>query len=140
MINLTTLQRQHETIMQEINTIEHELKKGVTSMNVMETALHISKLAGHLRIHLLEEDKFLYPNLINCNDQEIRQLANEYSQEMGDLSSKYIEFKNNYNVGTKISKRQNDFIQEAKVMIEALKKRMNKEDKELYYIIHEKKI
>jgi hemerythrin-like domain-containing protein len=121
--------------MDEVYFIESEIKKGKMVMNISQLAFHISNLAGLLRIHLLQEDKFLYPTLMNCSDLEIQQMADEYAREMGDISAKYIEFKNSYNVSSKINAKMDLFIEEAQAMIKALKTRMQKEEQGLYHLV-----
>ena len=140
MINLVNLNRQHASIKSEISFIEDELQKGGTAINLSEIALHISKLAGQLRIHLLEEDQFLYPNLLHSPEEEIKSMANQYIQEMGHLAQEYTSFKNKYNVGSKIRGQEEAFIREAHLVIKALKERMEREDKGLYQIIKEKNL
>lgn len=140
MINLVNLNRQHASIKAEISMIEGELQKGNTDINLSETALHISKLAGLLRIHLLEEDQFLYPNLLQSPEDDIRSMAKQYIQEMGDLAQEYTAFKMKYNVGSKIRGQEETFMKEARLVIKALKERMEREDKGLYQIIKEKNL
>ncbi|MDF2538684.1 MAG: hypothetical protein K0S76_1705 [Herbinix sp.] len=135
MINLNNLNRQHVTIRDELSFLEAEIKKGYPNMNIAETAVHISKLAGQLRIHLLEEDRFLYPNLIDGSDKDIQVLANQYQKEMGDLAQRYIVFKNQYNLVSKINDRKESFLSDAKIILEVLKNRIMKEDNELYALI-----
>ena len=140
MINLNNLNRQHERIIEEVKYLDKEIKKGSLSMNTSEIAIHINKLAGQLKIHLIEEDKFLYPNLLKCQDDEIRKLANQYIEEMGDLVNTYTKFKNDYNVSSKIINNTDMFLKEIQRIIKALKDRITKEDNELYYLIQLKKI
>lgn len=140
MINLGNLNRQHDSIKSEINIIESELQKGSTGINLSEIALHISKLAGLLKIHLLEEDQFLYPNLLHSPDEEIKNMVNQYIQEMGHLAEEYTGFKNKYNVANKIKGQETVFVNEAKHMIKVLKERIEREDNGLYHIIRERKL
>jgi hemerythrin-like domain-containing protein len=126
--------------MDEVYFIENEIKKGKAVMNISQLAFHISNLAGLLRIHLLQEDKFLYPTLMNCSDLEIQQMADEYAGEMGNISALYIEFKNNYNVSSKILTKMDSFIEEAHAMIKALKTRMVKEEQGLYHLVKSKNL
>ncbi|HHV10097.1 MAG TPA: hemerythrin domain-containing protein [Clostridiales bacterium] len=140
MINLNILNQQHGRIKEELNYLEAETKKGDKSMNTSELVLHINRLAGQLRIHLLEEDKFLYPNLLNCHDEEIRKLAHQYMKEMGDLTNQYTSFKNNYNTVNKIIGNESKFLSEVKIIMKALKDRIAKEDNNLYYLIKLKEL
>ncbi len=140
MINLTNLNRQHDSIMAELVLLEEEVKKGSKAFDTTKAALHISKLAGLLKIHLLEEDRFLYPDLFKSPDEEIKKLAQSYDKEMGSLAEEYSEFKSSYNVGAKLKGKEDVFLEDAKKMIEVLKRRISKENTELYRIIKEKNL
>jgi hypothetical protein len=139
MINLENMNRQHNTIREEINFILKEAEKG-TNLDINEIALHINKLAGQLKIHLLEEDKFLYPALFNGTDDEIKKISRLYMQEMGSIDEDYKAFKIKYNIGSKISKDMNTFLEETKEMMKILAVRMDKEDMELYRLIQKRKL
>lgn len=138
MINLENLNRQHNNITNEMKYIELELEKNIDEINAAEVATHINKLAGYLKVHLLDEDKFLYPELLNSQDEEIKELAKQYMQEMGDLSEEYTDFKNNYNTSGKIHEKRDIFIQNGKAILKALKTKADKEDTGLYYLIRKK--
>lgn len=138
MINLDNLDRQHKNIAEEINFIELQLEKSSSEINTVEVASHINKLAGQLKIHLLDEDKFLYPELLKSQDGETEELAKKYMEEMGGLSQEYTNFKNSYNTSSKINEKRETFIQDGKAIIKALKKRMDKEDTGLYNLIRKK--
>ena len=140
MINYDNLNRQHEAIMNEVTLIESEIRKGQGQINVAEAALHISKLAGLLKIHLLEEDKFLYPNLLNSADAELQRLTKDYILEMGHIAEEYTKFKTNYNVASKINKDKEGFLIAGNNMMREIKERMSKEDTELYSIARQKNL
>jgi len=140
MINLVNLNKQHTRIKEEVNLLESEIKKGIADMNTSEVALHINYLAGQLKVHLLEEDEFLYPNLLRSADEEIKKMAREYLMEMGDLISKYTEFKSNYNIGNKINNNKEKFLIDVQIILKALKDRITKEDNELYHLIQDKNL
>jgi len=140
MINLVNLNKQHTRIKEEVNLLESEIKKGIAGMNTSEAALHINYLAGQLNVHLLEEDEFLYPNLLKSADEEIKKMAGEYLKEMGDLISKYTDFKSSYNIGNKINNNKEKFLEDVQIILKALKDRISKEDKELYYLIQSKNL
>lgn len=140
MINLTNMNRQHNSITNEINCIMDEVNKGALSMDRAEAALHISKLAGLLKIHLMDEDKFLYPDLLKSSDRQIKEMTNQYMNEMGNLAENYTEYKNKYNTKSKIAENMDSFILDTQNIIAALKKRIDKEDKELYRFIVDKKL
>lgn len=139
MINLDNFIRQHNSIRTEINLIMGELEKGI-AINVTEIVLHINKIAGHLNIHLVNEDKFLYPKLLNSTDLDVKKLALQYNNEMGDLVDIYTKYKNDYNTSIKINERFDSFISDTKSVMKALINRIDKEDNGLYKLIKDKKL
>ncbi|NLU51924.1 MAG: hemerythrin domain-containing protein [Clostridiaceae bacterium] len=138
MRNFDNLKRQHLSIYEDIDYLASEIEKGSKELNVIETALRINTLAGKLKIHMLEEDKFLYPELLNHTDVEVKNMANQYISEMGHLAEEYANFKAKYNTPNKIHANPDAFISEAKAIIKALINRMNKEDNELYSFVQKK--
>lgn len=139
MINLNNLNKQHSSITSEIESILFEVQKeDVSQIDTSATALHISILAGQLKMHLLNEDKFLYPNLLACNDIQIKELTNQYKNEMGNLAEEYTKFKNNYNTKNKINQNITMFLPDTIKIMTVLKNRIEKEDKELYRLIFER--
>lgn len=140
MIKLENMNRQHDIISTEVNLIEEEIQKDIDLINPAEVALHINRLAGLLKVHLIEEDKFLYPILLKSDDKEIQTMTKQYINEMGDLASAYTEYKNKYNVRNKISKDVDLFIRDTAEIVEALKKRIVKENNELYHLIVERNL
>lgn len=139
MINLDNLIRQHNTILTEISFIMGEVEKG-NKMNGAEVALHISKLAGHLNMHLMNEDKFLYPKLLNESDLAVKNLALQYNNEMGDLVNVYTKYKNEYNTCNKINECAETFIIDTRSVMKALINRIDKEDNGLYKLIKDKNL
>lgn len=134
-MNLSSYLDQHKSIREEINWIKSKLTLEKVTENAMEIALHMNQLSGKLKIHLLNEDKFLYPSLIASKEDEIKQMAIEYQNEMGDLQEQFKVFKEKYNVKTKLLEKSELFIEEAKIVILAIEKRILKEEKELYIFI-----
>lgn len=139
MINLDNLIRQHNTILTEISFVMEEVEKRST-MNGAEIALHINKLAGHLNMHLMNEDKFLYPKLLNSSDLAVKNLALQYNNEMGDLVNIYSKYKNDYNTSNKINECAETFVIDTMSVMKALKKRIDKEDNGLYKLIKDKNL
>jgi hypothetical protein len=126
--------------MEEISLVACEINKGAAKINVSDAALYINRLAGKLKIHMLEEDKYLYPELLTCSDPEIRMITTKYISEMGDLAEQYIQFKNKYNVGSKIAANMEVFLGDTRKILDALTGRMKKEDKGLYQLIKDKNL
>jgi len=138
MRNFDVMRRQHLSISEDLSYLITQTEKGEKELDAAETALRISRLAGKLKIHMLEEDKFLYPELLNYPDYEVKMKANQYISEMGSLAEEYARFKTKYNTPGKILADPDTFISEAKTILRALKNRISKEDNELYAFIEKK--
>ncbi len=109
-------------------------------INPSFAGLHVSRLAGLLKIHLLEEDEFLYPRLMKSNDDSVKNMAEQYNIEMGSLAAEYALFKGKYNMANKIKDNLAEFLLEGKRIINRLKIRIEKENFELYRLVKEKNI
>ncbi|WP_242851476.1 hypothetical protein [Clostridium sp. DMHC 10] len=84
------------------------------------------------------EDKFLYPNLINGEDTQLKNMANLYMHEMGDISSVFTDYKNKYNTKSKVNDRLNTFEADTSDILNDIKNRIAKEENELYKLIVQK--
>jgi hypothetical protein len=87
-----------------------------------EFVSHINKLAGKLNVHLSTEDKFLYPNLINGEDRQLKSMANSYIDEMGNISNVFADYRNKFNTKSKINERLDTFISETKPILNEIRK------------------
>lgn len=132
MANINNLERQHSEIKDSVLKI-----KQVANSNDMKADLdilvrEINTLAGKLNIHMNSEDKFLYPALVESNDEQLRQIAKQYSEEMGNIHKEFNDYKNRFNTKTKILGDKVGFLKESKEIIKLLEERISKEDMYLY--------
>ncbi|ABR36465.1 hemerythrin domain-containing protein [Clostridium beijerinckii] len=135
-MNIDNLMREHKGIFEEINYINESINNKKFESNLLDITTHINKLAGKLKIHLSSEDKFLYPNLLNGDDNKLKNLANSYINEMGGISDTFTNYKNKFNTKSKIISEGNEvFTSETKKILVAIEKRISKEESELYKLI-----
>ncbi|MFR1707312.1 MAG: hemerythrin domain-containing protein [Clostridium sp.] len=134
-MNLSNLIRQHVDIRDEIKYINEVVDKSSIELNTMDIASRINKLAGKLQVHLMSEDKFLYPSLINGKDLELREMATLYMDEMGEISEVFKEYKNKFNTKNKIEANKEGFFQETKIILKEIEERIDKEENGLYKLI-----
>ncbi|GEQ21745.1 cation-binding protein [Clostridium butyricum] len=137
MINIDNFMRQHKEIIEELDCISKILNKQDYPNYLDEFVSHINKLAGKLNVHLSTEDKFLYPNLINGEDRQLKSMANSYIDEMGNISNVFADYRNKFNTKSKINERLDTFISETKPILNEIRKRIQKEETELYRLIVE---
>jgi len=134
-MNLNNYLEQHRTMESEITTIKSLINTKDVQQNAGDIALHISTLAGKLKIHLSMEDKYLYPGLQNSDDERVKKLAEDYQKEMGDLAEKFVTYKDKYNTKLKIVQNLSTLKQETTNILLVIEKRIYREEKELYKFI-----
>jgi len=135
MRNLDKFIRQHKEVKEELDFIDININKSNYENNFNEIALHINKLSGKLIIHLGSEDKFLYPDLLKGDNLKLKNMAQEYIDEMGDIADKFTEYKNKYNTKGKILSNEGTFIEDTKKIVSQIRIRMRKEEDGLYNLI-----
>lgn len=129
------LKKQHDGINDIIKETTKLVNLGDLESNASDIAKNISILAGKLQIHLSHEDKYLYPNLLNSENINIKIKAQQYVQEMGNLQGIFISFKNDFNTKSKIMANPHEFTQKFKTVFALIDQRMKKEDTDLYVML-----
>lgn len=135
-MNVNHYIQQHKAMEEEMKKMEQLLKMGChTEQDAQQMATHINILAGKIRIHLLNEDQYLYPELIGRGEAAVSKMAQDYQKEMGDLTSVFQKFKEQYNTRSKILKGMDDFAIDAENIMKIIKIRIQKEEAGLYKLI-----
>jgi len=134
-MQIDNLRNQHIKIRELINDIKVLIKLDITNENAKLLAYRINKLAGVLRIHLSSEDRYLYPQLMDSENNYTRELAESFDKSMGGLSNAYISFKTRYNTYVKIAENYEAFKLELNHIFDQLIIRLDKEDNELYLLV-----
>jgi len=129
------LKNQHLTIRELLGELEKELRTGNIEEKAFDLSLKISKLSGVLTLHLRSEDNYLYPNLKDAKEPQVRETAAKLYKEMGDLAEEFGKYKSTYMSATKIKANPNEFRQTTLKIIQALKQRLDLEDRKLYVLI-----
>lgn len=140
MIDINNFIRQHKDILSDINEIDKIVSKQDYEEHLSEFVSHINSLAGKLKIHLSYEDKFLYPNLINGHDIELKNMTEEYIREMGDIADVFTAYKNEFNTRSKINERLDTFKVDTKRILDEIKNRISKEENGLYKVILQREL
>lgn len=120
----------HKNIYEVIGEIEGHL--GDIENTGAQVAKSISRLAGMLKIHLGNEDRFLYPAMKGSADASLQKKASDFQNEMGGLSEDFMRFKDNYNTQLKIAKDTESAKKDIDKMCKSIIERMKREDNDLY--------
>lgn len=134
-MDVTNLKRQHSEVMNLVKYILDNIKNCTVDKNIDEVAKSINIISGKLEIHMLKEDKYLYPYLLSSSDAVLNTFGKKYSEEMETVSKEYEAYKLKYNTATKIKQNMNGFNSETKQIFEVLSKRIEREEKELFVLL-----
>lgn len=134
MTTISNLRRQHRDICEVMENTKEMINSLKLEEYSNEVARNISVLAGKLKIHLISEDDYLYPRLVQSGDDFVKKCAENYIHEMGDLSKTFMEFKDKYNTRSKILSDINRFIIESNFVFREVEERIYREETELYIV------
>ncbi|ADL53268.1 hemerythrin domain-containing protein [Clostridium cellulovorans] len=132
MANISNLERQHGEIRELFLVIKEGINANDIKENLDSLVKNINILAGKINVHMHSEDKFLYPTLIESEDEDLRKLAKEYGEEMGTIHGDFSDYKNKFNTKYKILNDTDSFLKESKEILKLLESRISKEDMHLY--------
>ena len=128
----TIFRNQHDKLSKMASDISERLSIDQLSSDATEVRHLLSELLGHLEVHLVMEDKSLYPSLLDCSDDKIKSMARRFINEMGDIGEALKAYRNKWKSVYDIQDNPRDFVDHTKVIFNALIKRMEKENTQLY--------
>lgn len=123
---------QHAEAEMLIRQIASELDPTRLSTDASGVRRLLSSLAGKLAIHLKIEDECLYPMLAKHTDPKLRSLALSFQQEMGTLFPAFKEYTSRWPSPLEIQKNAQAFTRETKEIFAALRRRIERENTQLY--------
>lgn len=135
MNNTANLERQHQDFFNLINKITIYKSEQQVKDNAATISLLLSQLSGKLKIHIISEDQFLYPSLMNSTNLKIKTTSQSFYAEMGGLSQVFEEFKNNFATANKITTNAVTFLSSSQNVFLALRKRIERENNDLYPLL-----
>jgi iron-sulfur cluster repair protein YtfE (RIC family) len=126
------LRRQHDELMAMAKELAALLDPQSLRVNGKPARDLLSRLGGTLKVHLAQEDKLLYPKLQNCGKKDVAALAARYVKEMGTLGQAFLEYSQRWNTAAAIQAGADAFAADSKKVLEALGRRVQRENDELY--------
>lgn len=134
-MDVKNLKRQHSEIMHLATYILNNIEKSTVEQNVHEIVKSINTITGKLKIHLLNEDKYLYPQLLKSSNIELNTFGKKYYEEMKKVTEVYENYKLKYNTVSKIEQNVSNFNKDTKQVFKLLSNRVDKEEKQLYSLL-----
>lgn len=122
----------HSEVRQLTARIETLLNPVSIEADAGAVATVVRELFGKFGIHLAIEDSTLYPRMISHGDPQLRLVAERFQREMGDLKTRFEDYRKRWPGPLAISRDHQGFIAETKNILTALARRIACEDSELY--------
>ncbi|HWR09402.1 hemerythrin domain-containing protein [Sporomusa sp.] len=135
MADISNLTRQHKEIIELLDKLNNFATPAAVVKDAFAISMLLGQLAGKINIHLSNEDKFLYPRLMDSNDVRTQTVSTQFAQEMGGLASTFGDFKSKYTNSIKISDNAPSFLTELKQITTAIRARTIREETALYPLL-----
>lgn len=129
------IQRQHAEILQLTQKISMYDSIPKVKENAFDISLLLGALSGKLTMHLASEDQFIYPCLMKKQDPKIEETSIQFASEMGSLAQVFGDYKNKYLGDSKITNAPGKFLGDSGKVMEAIGKRIAREEKYLYPLL-----
>ncbi|CQR75029.1 hypothetical protein SOV_35330 [Sporomusa ovata DSM 2662] len=134
-MDINNLVRQHNEVIDLVDKINTYQSQEQVKENALEISNMLARLSGIIKMHLASEDKFVYPVLIKHTDSQIRNTAEAFVNEMGELAKVFEKYKMKFLGSSKIAENAADFLVESKIVFSALSERIKKENSLLYPLV-----
>lgn len=95
----------------------------------------LRELFGKFSVHLAIEDNSLYPRAKALNDPRLQEVASRFETEMGGLSRRFDGYRQTWPGPLAIARDPARFASETRVVLDALKERVSREESQLYDLI-----
>ena len=127
-MNMAILQGQHD----EISLLARDLRAAVSDASANQPVAPIRwRLARLLIAHLAVEDRYLYPAMIASDDSQAQNIATRFKSEMGALAAVFTAYMSTW-TEPRIAADRDGFAAETHAVLDALERRVEKENTILY--------
>lgn len=130
MARTESFRKQHDDLALALQKIESMIK--ASPLNATELSQLLASVAGKINMHLAMEDQSLYPAMLKSNNTKVVEAAKKFQAEMGGLKEVFVKFCQEWGIASKISANEDGFRTQMTGIIAALRKRVAKENTELY--------
>jgi len=126
---------QHKIILSLCRALRESALLGTETRDMSSYISVLKTLDEILATHLDSEDSYLYPRLAQDENNMVQETSKRLHKEMFPITQVYKTYKDKYIIKKNILKAENTFLQETNSLVDALKKRIEKEEVELYALL-----
>lgn len=131
-IATTKFREQHDDLLGVAADLSAVLNAARLAEDARAARALVTRLLGKLSVHLVMEDKVLYPRLVDHEDAGIRSLAARFTAEMGGITDSLERYKSKWISARAIQQEASVFVVETRALLDSLKRRIEKENNQLY--------
>lgn len=126
---------QHDDLLKAASKLKAELNADKLGRDAVPAKSALAQLLGKLSVHLAMEDKSLYPQLLKHSDQRVQTTASRFVSEMGAIGKVLGDYQKAWPSDAAIQQNPRGFVQQTGTILEALGRRIEKENSELYKMV-----
>lgn len=126
---------QHDDLLKAAAKLKGELNADKIGKDATPAKSALAQLMGKLSVHLAMEDKSLYPQLVKHDDQRVKTTANRFIAEMGAIGKVLADYQKAWPSEAAVRQNPRGFVQQTGTILDALGKRIEKENGELYKLV-----
>ena len=130
-----TYRKHHHELRAIAARIESVLDAAAIAKDPNAAALAVRELFGKFTIHLALEDNSLYPRCLRHDDPRLRQVADRFQREMGDLGQRFDAYKRSWPGPLAIARDPARFVTDTVAVLALLRARVGREESEFYDIV-----
>ena len=135
MIQVKRYLEEHDHLENLVHEIYPHLNVDEINNNTRSVKTLVDDLISSLNVHLSVEDKSLYPLLLNHPDKHVKYTAKIFIQEMGAIRQTVLTYRRKWTSLSKMQESPDGFIEETKMILAALSRRIKKENTELFSML-----
>ncbi len=127
-----TYRQQHQDILLAARSLQAHLDPVSLAADPQPAYKALLSLASKLKLHLTMEDQLLYPRLLGDGQAAVRELAMQYRDEMGGIRGVFEAYLKDWADPEAVRQRAEAFRAATEGILDALFRRIDKEDNILY--------
>jgi DUF438 domain-containing protein len=136
MARTDNFRKQHDDILKIAGELGKQLVADRLQQDAGLTVSLLARLASKLKDHLDLQHKQLYPELIEKGNEQVRNTARQFDQEMGTFATTFYQaYMKKWCHKAVIEQAPEAFIDATQTLFDALTTRINRENKILYPLL-----
>lgn len=131
-MNLDRYHEQHADIRAQVEELRKRLEPRALAADPGAARQAMVTLGARLNIHLAFEDTALYPTVLKSHEAQVQRKTRQYMEEMGGIKATLKAHLQTWLTTERVQADAEGFRRETLAILEALKTRLEAEDRDFY--------